>query len=159
MAEDTGKPTDSAEQAYAAASAAVPAKPEPATPAVAPKVIAAPAKKAAKSVPAPQTPAPKPVVAVAPSAPPKPTLTELKEKIMATAKSTDFSKTITDTVSEMQAKAKAAYEKSTELAGEATEFAKGNVEALVESSKILAAGLQDLGKMPWSPTARRTPKR
>lgn len=65
---------------------------------------------------------------------------------MATAKSTDFSKTITDTVSEMQAKAKAAYDKSTELAGEATEFAKGNVEALVESSKILAAGLQDLGK-------------
>jgi hypothetical protein len=78
--------------------------------------------------------------------PPKPTLTELKEKIMATAKTPDFTKPVTDAVAEIQSKAKAAYEKGTETLSEATEFAKGNVEAFVESGKIFAAGAQDLGK-------------
>lgn len=122
------KPNDSADKAYAAASAAAAPKAEPAKPVAATQI-----KKAAPEVPAlPPTP--------------KPTLTELKEKIMASAKTPDFSKTITDAFGEMQTRAKTAYEKSTEMAGEATEFAKGNVEALVESSKILAAGLQDIGK-------------
>ena len=46
----------------------------------------------------------------------------------------------------LQTKAKAAYDKGAELAAEATEFAKGNVEALVESGKIYAAGVQELSK-------------
>jgi hypothetical protein len=78
--------------------------------------------------------------------PPKPTITELKEKIMATAKTPDFTKPVTEAIGEIQSKAKAAYEKGTETLTEATEFAKGNVEAIVESGKILAAGAQDLGK-------------
>ena len=78
--------------------------------------------------------------------PPKPTISELKEKIMATAKTPDFTKPVTDAVAEIQSKAKAAYEKGTETLSEATEFAKGNVEAIVESGKIYAAGVQDLGK-------------
>jgi len=78
--------------------------------------------------------------------PPKPTITELKEKIMATAKTPDFTKPVAEAIGEFQTKAKAAYEKSTETLTEATEFAKGNVEALVESGKIYAAGVQDLGK-------------
>jgi phasin family protein len=53
---------------------------------------------------------------------------------------------VTDAVTEIQTRAKVAYEKGTETLSEATEFAKGNVEALVESGKILAAGAQDLGK-------------
>jgi hypothetical protein len=89
--------------------------------------------------------APEPPVPVEVS-PPKPTLTELKEKIMATAKTPDFTKPVTDAVAEIQSKAKAAYEKGTETLSEATEFAKGNVEAIVESGKIFAAGAQDLGK-------------
>jgi phasin family protein len=79
-------------------------------------------------------------------APPKPTITELKEKIMATAKTPDFAKPVTEAIGEFQTKAKAAYDKGTEAITEATEFAKGNVEALVESGKIFAAGAQDLGK-------------
>src|SRR5690606_10986900 len=86
-----------------------------------------------------------PVIKPAPNLP-KPTITELKDKIMANAKNTDFSKTVTDTVGEFQRRTKDAYDKSAELSAEATEFAKGNVEALVESRKILAAGVQDLGK-------------
>jgi phasin family protein len=156
MAEDAEKQSDSAEKAYAAAAAAAPAKAEPAKPVAVSKVVkpaVKAARKAAKPAPAPKKPVktlpPAPVaVAVKAIEPakPKPTITELKEKIMASAKTPDFSKTITDAVSELQAKAKTAYDKGTELTAEATEFAKGNVEALVESGKIFAAGVQDLGK-------------
>lgn len=41
---------------------------------------------------------------------------------------------------------KAAVEKSTKLIEEANEFAKGNVEALVESAKIAAKGFEALGQ-------------
>jgi phasin family protein len=124
------------------------AAPEPVAPAVERvfAVVPEPAASAVESLP------PLPAVAeIEPPSPleitpPKPTITELKEKIMATAKTPDFTKPVTDAVAEMQSKAKAAYEKSTEAMTEATEFAKGNVEAIVESGKILAAGAQDLGK-------------
>lgn len=43
-------------------------------------------------------------------------------------------------------RAKVAFEKSAKLAEEATEFAKGNVEAVVESSKIAAKGLESFGQ-------------
>lgn len=77
---------------------------------------------------------------------PPPTVTELKEKIMATAKNADFTQPLAEVVGEFQSRAKEAYEKSAEVATEVTEFTKGNVEALVESSKIFAAGAQSLGK-------------
>ena len=47
---------------------------------------------------------------------------------------------------DMQTRAKAAYEKGTEMTKDAVEFQKGNIEALVESGKILAAGMQDMGR-------------
>ena len=59
---------------------------------------------------------------------------------------TDFSKTMTDAMSEVQTRAKEAYEKTTEMAGEASEFAKGNIEAIVESGKIFSSGMQDMSK-------------
>lgn len=66
---------------------------------------------------------------------------------MATAKMTsDFTKPINDAIGEFQARAKAAYEKGSEALTEATEFTKGNVEAVVESSKVLASGAQEFGK-------------
>ena len=89
-------------------------------------------------------PAPKPT-AIAASAP-RFTVSELKEKIMATAKTTDFTKPFADAVGDAQNKAKTAFDKSAALAAEATEFAKGNVEAVVESTKVYAAGVQDLGR-------------
>jgi phasin family protein len=82
------------------------------------------------------------------------TIAQLKEKIMATApinqnmkQATDTAtETVTDAMNEAQSRAKAAYEKGTEAVGELTDFAKGNVEAVVESSKIIASGMQDLGR-------------
>jgi hypothetical protein len=88
------------------------------------------------------------------------TVSELKEKIMATKTSTtfpsgfpgfpaDFSgmgKSMSDAVAEMQGKAQEAYDKGTGMVSEMTDLAKGNVEAIVESGKIMAAGIQDMGK-------------
>ena len=167
---------DAAAQAGSAKAAApakpAPAKKKPVAVRKAPKPVAKPAPE----VPAPVATAPEPVAAVleavtpaapapepeaavveasaSPEAPapieitpPQPTIAELKEKIMATtAKTTDYTKPVSDAVAEIQTRAKAAYEKGTETLSEATEFAKGNVEALVESGKIYAAGVQDLGK-------------
>jgi len=165
MAESTDKAGKSAEQAYAQAADAVSASPEIAKAEVAPVATDQPATRAASAALAPKAvkkiakpvrkkpvakvrrKISKPKRAPASAETPAPTLTELKEKIMANAKTTtDFAKPFTDAVGEFQSKAKAAYEKGTELAAEATEFAKGNVEAIVESGKVYAAGVQNLSK-------------
>ncbi|MBO9519603.1 MAG: phasin family protein [Porphyrobacter sp.] len=129
-----------------------PAKASPPTPAepakikkTAPKRLTADAKaKAAKRAVrvAKAAAAPAPVTILKP----KPTVTELKEKIMATAKTPDFTKPFADAFGEIQTRAQAAYDKSGEAVAELTEFTKGNVEAIVESSKIFATGAQTLGK-------------
>lgn len=72
-------------------------------------------------------------------------ITQLKDKIMAT-KTTDFAKTAQDAVAELQSRAKAAYEKGTEMTADVAAFHKGNFDALVESGKVLAAGVQDMGR-------------
>ena len=176
MAESPDNAVESAEEAYAAAAAAAQlakseiAEVEAATAAIdqpatdaasakAPQSKPAARKVTAKSKPAKKKPvvkvsrtiskprrlpAPKPK-AIAANAP-RFTVSELKEKIMATAKTADFTKPFADAISDAQSKAKAAFDKSAALATEATEFAKGNVEAVVESTKVYAAGVQDLGK-------------
>lgn len=47
---------------------------------------------------------------------------------------------------DMQTRAKASVEKNTRLAGEMGEFAKGNVEAVMTSSRIAAKGAETLGQ-------------
>ena len=140
-------------KASAAAPAAVKAvapTPKPAAPKVAVKktskpVSKKPVAKTSRKISKPRRlPAPKPRAIAAST--PRFTVTELKEKIMATAKTPDFTKPVTEAIGEIQSKAKAAYEKGTETLTEATEFAKGNVEAFVESGKILSNGVQNLGK-------------
>ena len=154
--------TIDAEPGRVAAPATVAPRAKPVATKAAPKNAAAenkaaPNKAAAKRIKKPAAKAKpaagkKPVLAKAtPKVPPvaskpKPTITQLKEKIMATAKTADFTKPFADAVGELQSKTKEAYEKGTAYAGEMTEFAKGNVEALVESGKVLAAGAQDMGK-------------
>ena len=147
---DTAKAEVDAEKAYAAAAAAVEVKAAPAAkPAPAAKKVAAPkaaakpvaAKKtvAAKKAAAPKKPVAKKVVKAAPS---------FKDTIMTKTKTAadDFTAKVQETVTEAQDRAKAMFEKSQAMFGDAGEFAKGNVEALVESGKIIATGLQDLGK-------------
>jgi len=106
------------------------------------KVDAAPPKpvKAAKAA---RSAKPQPVRK--PAASNDSSISQLKDKIMATSKNADFAKGFQDAIADAQGKAKAAFEKSTASLGEVSEFAKGNVEALVESGKIFAAGAQSLG--------------
>jgi len=150
------KPAPAAKKARTSKAAAAKKAPAAAKKA-APKKVAA--KKAApkKAVPAKKpvarkTPAPKQPKAsatAAASAKSEPTVTQLKEKIMATT-NTDYtkqiSKAMTDAVSEMQTRTQAAYDKSTEAMGEMTEFAKGNVEAVAETGKVFAESLQGMSK-------------
>ena len=164
MAESADKAAKSAEQAYAEATAAAPAKSETAEAGAPPTAVdqrakveasAEPAVKAAKKIAKPVRKKPgakvrrtfsRPKRVTATSAAPAPTVTELKEKIMANAKTTDYSQPFTEAVSEFQSKAKAAYEKGAQLAAEANAFVKGNVEAVVESGKVYTSGVQDLSK-------------
>lgn len=50
-----------------------------------------------------------------------------------------------DAMAEAQSKAKAAFEKGSTMMGDASEFTKGNVEAMIESGKIFAEGMQSFG--------------
>ena len=73
---------------------------------------------------------------------------KLKDTIMTKTKTTteDYTAKIKDVVATAQDRAKAAFEKTSAYASQYGEFTKGNLEAVVESGKILAAGLQDMGK-------------
>jgi len=129
---------------------------------VAPKKAAAPkkakpvrvAKKAATKVQPKKTQAPRraakaqPVAAKTVAAPKRaiPTITQLKDKIMANTQTTDFAASVKTAAADAQTRAKAAYDKFQGYAGEMTEMTKGNVEALVEAGKILGAGVQDLAR-------------
>ncbi len=170
-----GRPRKEAAKA-APVAVPVAAKPAPAAPAPiqkaksAPKVIKVPkasvtpkpvAAGKAKPVKTPAVKAPKPVVvkpaAIKPvAAKPAPVRTSVKPAAAAAPASrkelfimtatTEFTDKLQTTFKDATEKAKAAFEKSQGAFGEAGEFAKGNVEALVESGKILASGLQELGK-------------
>lgn len=136
------------------------AKPAPAKLAV--KRVAKKIKPAVKIKAAAKV-APKPVVAVLakparkvapklakPVSKPVPTLlTRLKDTTMATTvkKTTeDFSSKIQGAMKDAQDRAKTAFEKSQAALGDANEFSKGNLEALVETGKVLASGIQTMGK-------------
>ena len=121
----------------------------------APKTAAKPVAKASAKKTAPAKPAAKKAAPVRKAKAAKPaakpiapvlTIPQLKEKIMATAsKQKDLSKLIDTAVSTVKTKTKAAYAKSAAVAGEVGSLSKGNVEAVVESGKILANGFKDIG--------------
>ncbi len=163
MAETLDKTEDSAEKAYAAAAttatdtAPVEAKPEPAAKAPVGKnapVKAKTSKLAAKRAPAKakKPAAKKPVAKKAAAKPaakktaPKKTITKsdgYKDRIMDMKKNLEG---VQKMLSEAQDKAGVALVKGKAVAVEAGEFTKGNVEAVIESGKILADGVQAMGK-------------
>lgn len=155
---DAAKAEAAAEKAYAAAAAAAPVKTEEKTVAAKPAPVAkkaaakpAPAKTVVKKAAAlKKAVAKKTVKAAAPkkvAKAAKPAL-DFKDTIMAKTKTVteDFTAKVKETMTDAQDRAKVAFERSQAMFGEAGEFTKGNVEALVESGKVLTAGMQDLGK-------------
>ena len=173
---DVAKAEVAAEKAYAQAAAtsaadtapkaepkiAAPVAAKVAAPAV--KVAAPVAKVAAQAKPAPKKADAKKVVAkkaaitparktvakpAAVKMPAKVTpFNKLKDTVMNKTKTTteDYSAKLKDVVATAQDRTKAAFEKTSAYAGQYGEFTKGNLEAVVESGKILAAGLQDMGR-------------
>jgi len=175
-----------ADEAYAAAAAALPVKTAPAKPAAAAvaKVEAEPVKAApapvAKKAPAkpvaakaqPSKAAPKKTPAKAAKPAPKTIKKSIKTKPVAakpapiktkkdsiimttTEKLTTETKKAADAMTDrmkglmgdMTTRAKTAFEKGSEMVSQASEFNKGNVEALVESGKIAAKGAQEMTKV------------
>lgn len=142
--------------AKSAAVAVAPVAPAAKPTKVAAKKVSTPkaaAKKAApKKVASKKAPAAKPTSKASPKAAKTSAkaavnpLIKLKDTIMAKANETDFAQTAKEMAADVQARVKTAYAKSGELASEVTEFSKGNVEALVESGKILLTGIQTLGR-------------
>ena len=148
------------------------AKPAAAKPAVAKPAAKAPVKRAAKpakTVKAAVKTAPKPIVAakakpivaktktarkvavkvVKPVSKPATFISKLKDTTMATTvkKTTeDFSSKIQGAMHDAQARAKTTFEKSQLAMGEMNSFSKGNLEAMVETGKVLASGMQTIGK-------------
>lgn len=124
----------------------------------------APKKVAAKKVAAPKITAKRTVKTAAAKAPvaktktvsktktaianTKSTVSNMKDKIMATTKTqtTDFTARVKDVVAGAQDRAQTVYAKGTEYFGDYTAFNKGNLEAVVASGKILAGGMQDMGR-------------
>lgn len=104
------------------------------------------APKAAKV--AAKAPATKTVTVKAPLAKATERATEIKDTIMTKAKTTaaDYTVQVKEGLATAQERAKAAYDKGAELAAEMGEFSKGNLDAVVESGKILAAGVQTIAK-------------
>lgn len=104
---------------------------------------AKPAKTARKAAEAPKVAKVKKTAAATKTAK-FPTFNQIKDKLMA-AKTPDFTKAINDAMADAQDKAKAAYDKGVAAFGDYNDFSKGNVEAIVESGKILATGLKEMG--------------
>ena len=128
------KPVAARTPAPVAKAAATAAKPAPKT--TSPKIKPAPArlpiKTPAKTIPAPLAR----TAAVIKKAP----------KMTTTTTTTEYTEKFQTALKDASAKAKAAFEKSQANLGEVGAFTKGNVEALVESTKILASGLQAMTK-------------
>ena len=140
--------------------APVAAKPVPAAKAEAPKPVAKAAepkmaKPAAKPAKPKTTPKKSAVNASPVAAKAAAPAIKKESKIMTTAETiTTETKKAAEAMTErlkslmgdMSTRAKTAYEKGTEMVSQASEFNKGNVEALVESGKIAAKGAQEMGQ-------------
>lgn len=110
-------------------------KPQPVakpSPAVTRRVPASPASRVSPAVTAPSYSAP----------------ASRKEpfKMDMNTNNPEFTGKLESAVKDATERTRAAFEKSQAAFGDVGEFAKGNVEAIVESTKILASGLQEMGK-------------
>ncbi|TPG52982.1 phasin family protein [Sphingomonas glacialis] len=142
----TAKPAPAVVAAAPPAAAPKPVVPEPAAPA---PVVAEPAPIAIAPEPVAPAPAsvltpsqPQPVVAAAAS------IAQKEAKIMETVQSA--AETTQARAQAMFAdvndRTKTAMEKGSKMIEEMNEFSKGNIEALVESSKIAAKGIETMGQ-------------
>ena len=125
-------------------------KPKPIEKAVPVKAAAKPVAKVAKDreKPAPAAVSPKVATPKAAKTASEPAFAGFFTNFMLEDTTMDMSANFSgfqDAITEAQAKAKDAFEKGSKALGEVSDFTKGNVEAVVESGKILAEGMQGFG--------------
>jgi phasin family protein len=148
------KPAPSAPKSKSAPVAAAPASPKEAPK---PVEVAALKVESKAEAPIPAKDAPKPVKAAVTqleTAPAAVRIEGTKTMNEAVTKAQETAKKFTaDAGEKMQAffgdaseRAKANYEKSLKLAEEMSEFGKGNIEAIVETSKLATKGAESLGQ-------------
>jgi phasin family protein len=101
--------------------------------------------EAQKAAPLATVAAPALKIAEAAAKPAKETIKITQELVKMTTAET-MTKGFQTAMADMTSKSKEAYEKGTAMMSDATEFTKGNVEAMVESSKIFASGIQEMGR-------------
>lgn len=164
------KPVTKPPVAAAAVKAAVAAPAQPAPVAIKPVEIAPVAPKIELPAPVPVTPEPVIEMAAEPAGSPEPVVPELlipepvlivetpppvaaatvatiqKEVTIMEANLKNAAEKAQTLFAEANERAKAAVEKGTKLFEEANEFSKGNIEAIVESGKIAAKGMETLGQ-------------
>ena len=122
------------------------------------KAVAAPASSPAKK-PVARKAAPKKAAAKKKTSPAKKTTrkaaakkpaarSNLKDTIMTKTKTQTetITKTVKEAAADAQTRLKTAYGKGAEMTADVTAFHKANIEALVASGKILASGMQDMGR-------------
>lgn len=147
-AEPVKAPVEAAAKKAPAAATKTVAKPAPVKAAAKPaKTPAKPAPKAVKpktKTTAKKTATPKVAAAKKPAAPRKETIVTKTAEEAKKAGETIMNR-VQDMMGDLNERAKTAFEKGRELAADANEFNKANLEAIVESGKIAAKGVQDLG--------------
>lgn len=109
--------------------------------------VETPVVEAVAPAPLPEEPVFIPIAAAAPAAPTEePIMATTIENIAQTATEKTPSEKNGAHFADLNDRAKDAMEKSTKLFAELNGFAKGNVEALVESSKLAVAGFQSMAQ-------------
>lgn len=112
------------------------------------KAISRPEEKAPLVAQSPATPAAKAQVKTIPFPPAR--IVNITQEFVKMTDAEMMTKSFQGAVAEMTAKSQDAYKKGTEMFKEAGEFTKGNIEAFVESGKIFATGMQEMGKAAFA---------
>ncbi|WP_304505994.1 phasin family protein [Croceicoccus sp. Ery15] len=119
-------------------------KPAPVAAKPATKPVSGHKEEAPLAAKTPANPAPAKPASFTPVAPAK--IKQFTQEFVTMTDAEMMTKSFQNAMSEMTAKSQDAYKKGSEMFKEAGEFTKGNFEAMVESSKIFAAGMQEMGK-------------
>lgn len=134
-------------EAAAAPKASAPTPTKPAVSSAPKPTVTKAEEKPAKAGASPKVAKPKAAPKTAPSST-APAFAGLLNNFMLEDTTMDMSANFTsfqDAMAQAQSKAKEAFEKGTSMMGEASDFTKGNVEAMMESGKIFAEGMQSFG--------------
>lgn len=126
----------------AAAKPAAPKEPEAEKPSR--TVEKAPLAATTSAAPAPKKP--EPTTSGRPSPIPPARKPNITQEFVKMTDAEMMTQSFQSAMAEMTAKSQDAYKRSSDMFKEAGEFTKGNLEAMIESTKIFAAGMQEMSK-------------